>query len=290
MRPCEVRAFVELVKLKQGDPESLYIISVDCLGAVDNRTARKEGSEDGRAYTTEFVRKALAGESEALAPACKVCEHPLPKTESGAVDLAIGVIGGDLEAHLHLEACTEKGEILLSMLDLPAGEASPGRAAAVEALVKARTAARDAMFAATREETGGLEKLEDYLATCVNCYNCRVACPVCYCRTCVFTTDVFDHPSAQYLGWARRKGALRLPTDTLFYHLTRLAHMSTACVGCGQCSNACPNEIPLMELFRTVAQRTQAGFGYEAGRSLTEPPPLSTFEAEEYTEVVGLSG
>jgi formate dehydrogenase subunit beta len=44
-----------------------------------------------------------------------------------------------------------------------------------------------------------------------------------------------------------------------------------------------------MELFRTVAQRTQAGFGYEAGRSLEEPPPLSTFEAEEYAEVVGLS-
>jgi formate dehydrogenase (coenzyme F420) beta subunit len=132
--------------------------------------------------------------------------------------------------------------------------------------------------------------LDDYLATCVNCYNCRVACPVCYCRTCVFTTDVFDHPSAQYLSWARRKGAMRMPTDTLFYHLTRLAHMSTACVGCGQCSNACPNEIPLMELFRSVAQRTQTGFGYEAGRSLSEPPPLSTFEAEEYSEVVGLSG
>ncbi|MEJ2639569.1 MAG: 4Fe-4S binding protein [Desulfosarcinaceae bacterium] len=65
--------------------------------------------------------------------------------------------------------------------------------------------------------------------------------------------------------------------------------MSTACVGCGQCSNACPNEIPLMELFRTVAHRTQAGFDYEAGLRLTQPPPLSTFEPEEYTEVVGLS-
>jgi formate dehydrogenase (coenzyme F420) beta subunit len=289
MRPCEVRAFVELVKLKQGDIEPLFIISVDCLGAVDNRTARADGNKDGRAYTTEFVQKTLAGEFETLAPACKVCEHPLPEAADGAVDLAVAVFGGDLETRLHLEAHTEKGNMLLGALDLPAGEALTGRAAAVEALVEARTAARDAMFAATREATGDLDKLDNYLATCVNCYNCRVACPVCYCRTCVFTTDVFDHPSAQYLGWARRKGALRLPTDTLFYHLTRLAHMSTACVGCGQCSNACPNEIPLMELFRTVAQRTQAGFGYEAGRRLTDPPPLSTFEAEEYTDVVGLS-
>lgn len=290
MRPCEVRAFVELVKLKQANPESLTIISVDCMGAVDNRTARASSGVDGRAYTTDFVQQTLAagdtGALEVLAPACKVCEHPV----SEAVDLAIGVMGVDIDDHLLLEARTEKGEMLLAALDLPAASASTERRAAIESHVAARTAARDAMFTATQAATGDLKRLDDYLATCVNCYNCRVACPVCYCRTCVFTTDVFDHPSAQYLSWARRKGAMRMPTDTLFYHLTRLAHMSTACVGCGQCSNACPNEIPLMELFRSVAQRTQTGFGYEAGRSLSEPPPLSTFEAEEYSEVVGLSG
>jgi formate dehydrogenase subunit beta len=293
MRPCEVRAFVELVKLKQGDPAPLYLISVDCLGAVDSRTALAAGGEDSRAFTLDFVEKALAvgdaGELELLAPACKVCEHPQAAPAGGAVDLAIGLFGLDLEQNLLLEAGTEKGEALLGALGLPAGEVPAGREAAITARVEARTAARDEMFAATRAATGGLAKLADYLATCVNCYNCRVACPVCYCRACVFTTDVFDYPSGQYLGWARRRGAVQMPTDTLFYHLTRLAHMSTACVGCGQCSNACPNEIPLMELFRTVAQRTQAGFGYEAGRSLAEPPPLSTFEAEEYTEVVGLS-
>jgi formate dehydrogenase subunit beta len=79
-----------------------------------------------------------------------------------------------------------------------------------------------------------------------------------------------------------------MPTDTLFYHLTRLAHMSTACVGCGQCSNACPNDIPVMELFRSVARQAQAAFDYRAGRSVDEIPPLSTFKEDEYQEVVGL--
>ena len=79
-----------------------------------------------------------------------------------------------------------------------------------------------------------------------------------------------------------------MPTDTLFYHITRLAHMSTACVGCGQCSNACPNDIPVMELFRTVAQGTQQAFDYEAGRSLEEDPPLSVFREDEFAEVVGM--
>jgi formate dehydrogenase subunit beta len=102
-------------------------------------------------------------------------------------------------------------------------------------------------------------------------------------------TDVFDHEPAQYLRWAAHRGAVKLPTDTLFYHLTRLAHMSTACVGCGQCSNACPNDIPLMELFRSVAHRTQAAFGYTAGRSPDEKPPLAEFRENEFPEVEGIS-
>ena len=49
------------------------------------------------------------------------------------------------------------------------------RSAAIEALTAERTAARDCMFAATREATDSLEKLATYFASCVNCYNCRVA-------------------------------------------------------------------------------------------------------------------
>ena len=64
--------------------------------------------------------------------------------------------------------------------------------------------------------------------------------------------------------------------------------MSTACVGCGQCSNACPNDIPVMELFRTLSQRTQEAFAYEAGRDIDEAPPLSEFREDEFSDVVGL--
>jgi formate dehydrogenase subunit beta len=65
--------------------------------------------------------------------------------------------------------------------------------------------------------------------------------------------------------------------------------MSTACVGCGQCSNACPNDIPVMELFRTISQSTQQAFEYEAGISIEQDPPLSVFYEDEFPEVVGIS-
>jgi formate dehydrogenase subunit beta len=147
---------------------------------------------------------------------------------------------------------------------------------------------RDEMIKRAKDATDSLEKLTAYLSNCINCYNCRVACPVCYCKECVFVTDVFAHEPSLYLKWAKRKGAVKMPTDTLFYHITRLAHISTACVGCGQCSNACPNDIPVMELFRMVAMKTQEAFGYEAGRDLDEMPPLSFFKEDEFSEVVGI--
>ena len=290
MRPCEIRAFIELVKLKQGRPDDVFIIGLDCLGAYTNRDYFQFAGDDVAASTQLFYQSVLSGKGAALenvdlAPACKVCEFPVAE----GADVIIGLYGVDTGSHLMVQAQTADGESLLRQLNLRGATEPEGRKAAVEALVKQRTEARDAMFADTTAATDNLEKLTAYLANCVNCYNCRVACPVCYCKECVFVTDVFNHEPAQYLQWASRKGAIKLPTDTVFYHLTRLTHMSTACVGCGQCSNACPNDIPVMELFRLVADRTQKGFGYEAGRSLDEKPPMSEFREDEFNEVVGIS-
>ncbi|MBM9532082.1 4Fe-4S dicluster domain-containing protein, partial [Desulfoprunum benzoelyticum] len=177
-------------------------------------------------------------------------------------------------------------EALLGAMGLPVQEPDGKREAAVAALVAEREVARDAMFKDVTERTSTLEKLARYLGSCVNCYNCRVACPVCYCKECVFNTDVFEHKPWQYLDWAKRKGSLKLPTDTVFYHLTRMAHMSTACVGCGQCSNACPNGVEVVELFRTVAARTQKSFDYQPGLSLDQAPPLTVFREDEYQDTV----
>jgi formate dehydrogenase subunit beta len=289
LRPCEIRAFVELVKLKQGRCDELLIIGLDCLGAFSNTDYFRYVKEIEQAGPMDFINKAIAGETEfgngiRPAAACRVCEQPLPE----GADISIGLLGVDIGQHLLIEARSQKGEDFISRLELASMKAPEARKKAVEELVAQRTTHRDKMYAQTREAVSDVEKLTEYLGDCVNCYNCRVACPVCYCKECVFVTDVFNHDPAQYLSWAGRKGAIKMPTDTVFYHLTRLAHMSTACVGCGQCSNACPNDIPVMELFRTVAHQTQAAFDYLAGRDTEEKPPLSEFREKEFEEVVGI--
>ena len=290
LRPCEIRAFIELVKLKQGSLEQVIVIGMDCLGAYGNvnyaRFAAAGGN--GSEATLSFYRNLFQGSGSAfeefdLSPACKACEHFVPEN----ADLLIGLLGSAIEESLLIQANTPVGEELMGKLDLPAAEEPEGRKGAVSELLAQRSAYRNQMFEDTAEATSDLLKLMNYLGNCVNCYNCRVACPVCYCKECVFTTDVFDHEPAQFIRWAKKKGILKMPTDTVFYHLTRLAHMSTACIGCGQCSNACPNNVPVMELFRTIAAGTQRAFDYEAGRSVEEEPPLSVFREKEFSEVTG---
>jgi formate dehydrogenase subunit beta len=288
LRPCEIRAFIELVKLKQGRMEDVIVVGTDCLGAYSNIDYPRFAGEEGSEATLRFCQNVLAEKGTAfedfdLSPACKACEHPIPEN----ADVLIGIIGVDINDHLLVKANTPKGEGLLGKLNLPEAKEPEGRKEAIDTLLSKRIAYRDQMFAETSEATSDIEKLTSYLANCVNCYNCRVACPVCYCKECVFVTDVFDHEPSQYLRWAKRKGIIKMPTDTVFYHITRLAHMSTACIGCGQCSNACPNNIPVMELFRTVASYTQRAFDYEAGRSVEDDPPLSVFHEGEFLELTG---
>lgn len=286
LRPCEIRAFIELVKLKQGRMEEVILVGIDCLGAYRNVDYPRFAGDGGTEATLRFCRNVLAEKGTAfedfdVSPACKACDHPIPEN----ADVLIGLVGMDINDYLMVKANTSKGEALLEKLKLPEAKEPERRKKAIESLLAQRIAYRDQMFEENTEATSDIEKLTSYLANCVNCYNCRVACPVCYCKECVFVTDVFDHEPSQYLRWAKRKGIIKMPTDTVFYHITRLAHMSTACIGCGQCSNACPNNVPVMELFRTVASYTQRAFDYEAGRSVEDDPPLSVFREGEYLEL-----
>lgn len=288
MRPCEQRAFTELFKLKQGALDDVVMISLDCLGAYTNTDYSALSKEDPKGFTRQFYENILDKKEASfngldLAGACKICEHPVSKI----TDINIGLYALDYKSSISVEAVTQKGAIVLEALGLEPVEEPSARAEFIDSLIAERIALRDEVFRQTSESTSNISKLSRYFAACVNCYNCRVACPVCYCRECVFVTDVFDHDPYQYLKWAQKKGKIKMPTDTNFFHLTRMAHIALTCVGCGQCSNACPNDIPLAELFRTVAHNVQEDFDYEAGRSFDEPIPFSVFNDKEYEDVVG---
>ena len=284
LRPCEIRAVVELAKLKQVNLDDVLLIGMDCLGRYENTDFAKFQEQGGTSES--FLENAQAGKTSTpdfdIIGACKICEFPTADN----VDMRLCAIGAGNGA-VFIEAVTEKGEQALEKSGLKPGGAPAGRDEAVKKLVAARTEARDKKFAEFRAEVNSFEALADKLAACVNCYNCRVACPVCYCKECVFITDTFRHNGEQFMMWADQSGMLKLPNDTLFFHLTRMTHMSLFCVGCGQCTSACPNGIDLMPLFRACADKTQARFNYQAGRSVDEEQPLAGFKSDELVEVTG---
>ncbi len=284
LRSCEVRAIIELVKLKQANLEDTLLIGMDCFGRYENTDFLKFQAQDGNSES--FLQDAQAGKTETndfdVSGACKICEYPAADN----VDLRLCTIGSGDDT-IYIEAVTDKGIEALGKAGIETGAAPSGRKAAVKQLTAARSAARDEKFAEFRESTDSFDGLDDKLHACINCYNCRVACPVCYCKECVFVTDTFRHKGEQFINWANKDGHLKMPTDTTFYHLTRITHISAFCVGCGQCTSACPNDIDLMPLFRTSAEKTQNRFNYQAGRSVDEEQPLAVFSADELVEVTG---
>ncbi len=284
LRPCEIRAVIELAKLKQVNLDDVLLIGMDCLGRYENTDFAKFQEQGGTSES--FLENAQAGKTSTpdfdIIGACKICEFPAADN----VDMRLCAIGAG-KGTVFIEAITEKGGQALEKSGLKPGEAPAGRDEALKKVVAVRIEAKDKKFAEFRAEVNTFEALADKLAPCVNCYNCRIACPVCYCKECVFITDTFRHTGEQYMMWADQSGMLKMPNDTLFYHLTRMNHMSLFCVGCGQCTSACPNNIDLMPLFRTCADKTQARFNYQAGRSVLEEQPLAGFKSDELFEVTG---
>jgi formate dehydrogenase subunit beta len=279
LRSCEIRALVELVKFQQAKLENVVIVGVDCLGTYSVNGYRETGNQE------QVVEALLAGavtgdlqpfDGLEFRSACQMCEQPLPAGEH--VALTIGLVGVEA-GQVYLKA----REDLAEALELTANGKPAGRADATEKLVAARTEARDAALAGFRERVHSMEGLLGEFSTCIRCHNCMINCPICYCRECIFRTPTFEHESQLYYQWAARKGTVRMLPDTLLFHLTRLNHMVTSCVGCGLCSDVCPVDIPVATAFRAVGEKAQAIFDYHPGRDLEEAAPVQEFREDELT-------
>jgi len=281
LRPCELRAVVELIKLRQVLPDNLVLIGVDCAGTYKAAGFRNIRGDDAD-FANKHVRdqKALAGNPN-FRLACQLCEHSQPL----ASDLAIGWLGMNPDKELWVAAATDKGRALLDGMEIVAGDEPEPRQKALAALVERRRASAATRIAELDTVMMGPENLVRYFAECLNCHNCMRVCPVCYCHECFFDSATFERDIAEQVHLAQRKGLTRMPSETLLFHLTRMNHMMTSCVQCGICEDSCPAGIGLTLLFKKVSLNAQAEFDYVSGRSLDEPLPLTTFREDEFQTI-----
>ncbi len=282
LRPCEIRALVEIAKLRQATLERILIIGVDCLGTFEP-TDYYHLTETGLDVEAWLAQAASSGQvalnGTKVRTACAICN-------------AISPVGAHLS--LHWVGCNVNEELYLTYDDsavnlddlfeagiLWPGELPPARQSLVESLQKQRREVEEQLCADFASRVADINCLLDELASCMGCHNCRKVCPICVCRECIFESNLFEHEPAKYLQWAAASGAIKLPADTLLYHLTRMHHMAVSCVGCGQCESGCPSKIPLTLLFRTIGKTLQDLFTYVPGANVGEPPPLTTYKEHE---------
>jgi formate dehydrogenase subunit beta len=111
---------------------------------------------------------------------------------------------------------------------------------------------------------------EDLLSTCIRCYACRNACPLCYCPTCFV-----DESRPQWVGKSQD------PTDIRTFHFLRAYHCAGRCTDCGACERACPMGIKVRLLTKKLEKDCLELFDWEAGMALDKRPPLDTYRPND---------
>jgi formate dehydrogenase (coenzyme F420) beta subunit len=286
MRPCEIRAAVELAKLKQIDLEDMTLISIDCPGAVP----LTEYMNDPENNAAKFGKLLQSWDvSDDLRPACRYCHRfslPELKEKEGPVpgpDLHIGI--GEGNENLFFIPATPKGEKLLKGLDLSPADTLTEWKSKTEKIRKKKLDNKNHAEEEWGKAIQGSDRFADAFDACINCHNCMRVCPVCYCQQCYFDSRNLKLKPEDYLERAEKRGALRFPLDTLLFQLGRMSHMLLSCVACGACEDACPMNVPVGQIFTVIGSQVQADFGYSPGINRREPLPLQDFREDEFLEV-----
>ena len=280
LKPCEMRAVVEMVKLKQINLENIYLLTVDCNGTFDIEFYSKENNKADLEQKL-FNSFKEGTQIEDIRQACKLCNNMIPTSTS---DIGIEISGNDSGA-IVLTAYSEKGGELLNSISGLEDYNPEDRQKKIEAIINNKIEIKENFLTKFKDEVSGVENLTKFFSKCINCHNCMSQCPICICQECFFESSTFDYESEQLLSWADRQGVLKMPTDTLLFQLGRMNHMITSCVACGMCSQACPVGIDVGSIFLLTAKNAQAVFDYEAGRSFEDEIPISTFREDELKDL-----
>ena len=280
VRPCEARAYVELVKRNKGSLENLVLISPECPGVFPVQEAH-EGPSDKE--TKAYWKATSEGRAaEGIRRVCKGCE----RFEPMGVDLTVRLVGrGDLDKSLTLRLETQRAEELVKDLGLGKPKGDDKDPKGLEAMRKERAKGREDL---KRELDFSGEDMAEFIRTfgkCIGCHACSKVCPICYCQMCYFEAKAASLGPSWWRNDIKRKGATRAPPGTVFFHVGRLLHMGISCVACGMCEDVCPVDIPVGRVFKKVSEAAQEVFDYIPGKDPGEEIPIRTFVEDELHEV-----
>ena len=278
VKPCELRAFIELVKREQGSLENIFFISSTCGGVYPIEMVVDGAVENNLSKYWETVKK---GEIPAqLRPACRGCVEFTPYIADMTVDL---VGKDDIDKRCTILLNTKKGEELAQDMKGDFLEKELDKKI-LDKFQNKRDAERKKLFGEIEAKMKGLDGFIDIFGKCLGCHGCSKVCPICYCKLCEFESPDSEYKPSNYESDLKKRGGLRVPPGTVYFQIGRLDHIAISCVGCGACEDVCPVDIPISIIFKKVGESVQKLFDYIPGKDVKEEIPLLTFEKEELLE------
>jgi formate dehydrogenase subunit beta len=279
LRPCELRAFIELVKRAQGSLDNILLISLTCGGVFPLKSLKNGNLKNHQTSYWENVKKAEMDHD--IRGTCQSCKDFMPQL----ADMTIATVGmKDIDQECVILLNTKKGE------DHAAN--APGNITAdimengnIEKLQKLREKQEKNLYENIDSHGVNPHAFIKTFAACLGCHACSHSCPICYCILCDFDSKTFDYQPQNFLAEIVQKNGIKVPPGNIFFHLGRMSHMAVSCVHCGMCSDVCPVNIPVATVFSRVGDSLQKVFNYIPGRDKEEPVPSGTYKEKEFAEV-----
>lgn len=254
LRPCEMRALVEMTKRNGFSLDKLLTFSVDCLGTFPEDEfrwrAERKGSPDK--LTQEALQFAKQGGIMAYRyrSACQLCVSPNARN----AHLNISILGLPVRSYIVISVRDEATASRMQLESITDGPVIPARISQREKLLskleERRGRTRSRVTAGIADILpNDVEALIDQFEGCGDCQDCLDACPIC---------------SVEF----PRRGE-----DNRYLTLD-IKRWMVSCAGCGMCEQACPRHRPLSAIFTYIHQQLSEEFDYIPGVSIEESLPL----------------
>ncbi|MHC1591537.1 MAG: Coenzyme F420 hydrogenase/dehydrogenase, beta subunit C-terminal domain [Candidatus Helarchaeales archaeon] len=266
-RPCDIRAFIELSKYLQLKLDDLFIIGIECPGSTSPQEVTKKlkaSNADPEQISEEKlvedgIELTIAGKKEVLKLPrfnnCQRCSNRSPRI----ADLTLDLVNGKAR----ITISSERGKKFIEKIGLT-GKPDNLKEERKSYFEKLETQAKELTekLISEYENLSDDERFKKFITDiqkCRLCGACINACPMCYCPIC----DIQEKRKAKELD------------DPVLYWLTKMVHMSDACISCGKCGNVCPVKIPNDFYYDVVSKNILEEFKYQAGKSAEDLPPRS---------------
>ncbi len=262
LRPCEMRALVEMTKHASINLDNVLTISVDCLGTLpsDEYQWRLERLEKVHPFDEVQPTDELAQEGIQFArqggiipyryrSACQVCSSPA----SGQADINLHVLGLPVRQKILVSVNNPKITDTVNLADYANGKADEALIHQNEHIL-ARMADRHTHLTERVNQSLGsilpvdVDALILQLEACGDCASCMDVCPICS----------IDHPRRGSSGHYDRSGVMR---------------WLISCAGCGMCEQSCPKDLPTAAIFAHIRRQLDQQWDYVPGRSTHDSLP-----------------